>query len=85
MTVEELIIYGKSKVHSDLAKMLLADLLNVNSLELLTYLDKVVDSDIVDEYKKKIDLVEQKIILNDKKEIPIGELIDVRFSGTNTM
>ena len=29
---------------------------------------------------KKIDLVQQKIILNDKKEIPIGELIDVRMN-----
>lgn len=60
MTVEELIIYGKSKIHSDLAKMLLADLLNVNSLELLNYLDKIVDKDIEEEYKEKVNLVQVK-------------------------
>ena len=31
MKVDDLIVYGKSKVHSDLAKMLLADLMDVNS------------------------------------------------------
>ena len=60
MTVEELIVYGKSKIHSDHAKMLLADLLNVNSLELLNYLDNVVSKEIEDEYKKKVDLVKVK-------------------------
>ena len=60
MTVEELIIYGKSKIHSDLAKMLLADLLNINSLELLNNLDKVVDKEIEEEYKEKVELVKVK-------------------------
>ena len=32
MTIDDLIVYGKSKVNSDLAKMILADLLNINSL-----------------------------------------------------
>jgi len=43
MKVDELIVYWKSKIHSQHAKMLLAALLNVNSLELLNYLDVVVD------------------------------------------
>ncbi len=60
MTVEELIIYGKSKIHSDHAKMLLADLLNINSLELLNYLQTQVSKEIEEEYKKKVDLVKVK-------------------------
>ncbi len=60
MTVEELIVYGKSKIHSDYAKMLLADLLNINSLELLNYLDKVVDEEIEKTYKEKVELVKVK-------------------------
>ena len=60
MTVEELIIYGKSKIHSDLAKMLLADLLNINSLQLFEYLDQVVDKEIEKTYKEKVAQVEVK-------------------------
>ena len=60
MTIEELIIYGKGKIHSDYAKMLLADLLQVNPLELLTMLDRKVDEDIVTSYKEKVSQVEEK-------------------------
>lgn len=60
MTVEELIIYGKKKIHSDHAKMILADLLGMNPLELLTELNKVVDEEIVDTYKIKVKQVEVK-------------------------
>lgn len=60
MTIEELIIYGKGKIHSDYAKMLLADLIGVNPLELLTMLDKTVDDDIVNIYKEKVSQVEEK-------------------------
>ena len=60
MKVEELIVYGKSKVHSDLAKMILADLLGINSLELLTCLDRVVEEELVNEYKEKISKLEEK-------------------------
>ena len=35
MTVEELLVYGKSHIHKTQAEMLLAILLNVNSLELV--------------------------------------------------
>lgn len=54
MTVEELIIYGKKYVHSQHAKMLLADVLEINSLELLNYLDKKVDEKRVSLFKNKI-------------------------------
>ncbi len=60
MTIEELIIYGKGKIHSDYAKMLLADLMGVNPLELLTMLDKKVDEDIITTYKDKVSQVEEK-------------------------
>ncbi len=54
MTVDDLIAYGKSKVHSDLAKMLLADLLDMNSLELFMILDKEIEDRIVYEYKRRV-------------------------------
>ena len=60
MRVEDLIVYGKSRVHSDFAKMILADLLNINSLELLTCLDKEVPEDLVNTYKEKISKLEEK-------------------------
>ena len=60
MTIEDLIVYGKKKIHSDYAKMLLADLLNVNSLELLTMLDKEVDDSIIETYKEKVEKVAEK-------------------------
>jgi len=55
MKVEDLIVYGKSKVHSDLAKMLLADLMDVNSLELLTILEREVPEEIINTYKYRVD------------------------------
>ena len=42
MRVEDLLVYGKTHCHSDLAKILLAELLELNPLELLNYLDKIV-------------------------------------------
>lgn len=60
MTVEELIIYGKKYVHSTHAKMLLADLLKVNPLELLNYLDTVVDQEIINNYTKRIEALKEK-------------------------
>lgn len=60
MTIEELIIYGKKYTHSAHAKMLLADLLNKNSLELLVNLQEQVPDEIVQEYKRKIEFLIQK-------------------------
>ena len=54
MTVEELIVYGKKYTSSTHAKMLLATFLEVNPLELLTILDKVVDDNIVNFYKESL-------------------------------
>lgn len=59
MTVEELIIYGKKFVHSTHAKMLLADLLGINPLELLNHLDKKVEEDIVNIYYQKLDSLKE--------------------------
>ncbi len=60
MTVEELIIYGKQYIHSTYAKMLLADLLGVNPLELLNCLDRVVEEEVVEKYKQKVTLVKEQ-------------------------
>ncbi len=59
MTVEELIVYGKSKTSSDHAKMLLSSYLEVNPLELLTILDKEVDSDIEKLYKSSLEALKE--------------------------
>lgn len=53
-TVEDLIVYGKSKSSSTHAKMLLASLLNRNPLELLNILDMEVTPDIIEKYVLKL-------------------------------
>ncbi len=55
MKVEELIVYGKSQVHSDLVKILLAELLNLNPLELLNHLDEEVDQEKINTFKQEIE------------------------------
>ncbi len=76
MTVEELIIYGKQFIHSTHAKMLLADLLGINPLELLNHLDKVVEPDLIEKYKQKVDLV--------KNQKPVQYVIgNVNFYGNS--
>ena len=60
MTVEELLVCGKSYVHKQEAEMLLSILLNVNSLELLLMLDKVVDQETSDKYQKQILMLKKK-------------------------
>ena len=54
MTIEELLVYGKSHCHSDHAKILLAELLNKNPLELLNYLNEEVEEEISNKYKKAV-------------------------------
>ena len=74
MTVDELLVFGKSHIHKTQAEMLLAILLNVNSLELLLMLDKVVDETIVDKYKEQVLMV--------KDNVPIQYVIgNVNFYG----
>ena len=59
MNVEELLVFGKQHVHSDHAKILLAELLNKNPLEILNFLEEKVDIDIVNLYKKEILALEE--------------------------
>lgn len=54
MTVEELLVFGKSHCHSDHAKILLAELLNKNPLELLNCLEEIVPVNKQELYQKEI-------------------------------
>ena len=74
MTIDELLVFGKSHIHKTQAEMLLAILLNVNSLELLLMLERKVDEKKCDEYKEKILLI--------KNNQPIQYVIgNVNFYG----
>ena len=42
MTVENLLFFAKGHIHSDHAKILVAELLNCNPLELLNHLEEEV-------------------------------------------
>lgn len=57
MTVEDLIIYGKKYISSSKAKMLLANILNYDTLELFLHLDQAVTSSDFELYKKHIQCV----------------------------
>ena len=54
MTVDNLLFFAKQHIHSDHAKILLAELLNKNPLELLTCLDEKVDQEIVEKYAQEV-------------------------------
>ncbi len=76
MTIEELLVFGKSHIHKTQAEMLLAILLNVNSLELLLMLDKKIDLEIANKYKEQVLMV--------KNNVPIQYVIgNVNFYGNN--
>ena len=86
MTVEELICFGKKHISKMHAEMLLAALLEVNTLELLLMLDKVISDEISSDYQKKVLLLKEnkpiqyvignvnfygnKFIVNEKVLIP---------------
>ena len=57
-TVEELLVYGKKHIHSDYAKILLAELINKNPLELLNCLDEEVTKETYEIYQKEVKAVE---------------------------
>ena len=59
MTVEELLVFGKGHCHSDHAKIILAEFLEKNPLELLNYLTEEVEEEIVEQYKKAILAMQQ--------------------------
>ena len=76
MKIEELLIEAKKKVHSDYAKMIMADMLNINSLELFNYLNEQKDEEFCDNYFSKIDM-----LANNK---PVQYVIgNVNFYGLN--
>lgn len=53
-TIEDLLVYGKSQCHKDHAKILLAELLHKNPLELLNCLNEIVDNETKELYIKEI-------------------------------
>lgn len=57
MTVEELIIYGKEHCHSDLVKILLAELIDRSPLELLNHLSDKIEEEKVIVFKKEIEAI----------------------------
>lgn len=57
MTVDELLVYGKARIHKDHAKLLLANILNKNPLELLLFLDEQVDEEKATLYKKEVEAI----------------------------
>lgn len=54
MTIEELLVFAKKHCHSDHAKILLAELLQKNPLELLLNLSEMVSEENCELYKKEI-------------------------------
>ncbi len=73
-TIEELLVFGKSHIHKTQAEMLLAILLDVNSLELLLMLDKIVDEETANKYQEQVLMV--------KDNVPIQYVIgNVNFYG----
>lgn len=59
MRIEDLLVFGKSHCHSDHAKILLAELLRKNPLELLTCLEEIVPKEIEEQYKKEVLALEE--------------------------
>ncbi len=57
MTIEQALIYAKKEIHSDHAKILLGDLLNLNPLELLVHLNDEVPVDKMKIYTKEIEAI----------------------------
>ena len=45
MTIDELLVHAQKYIHKDQAKLLLADLLNKNPLELLNFLNSTVEEE----------------------------------------
>ena len=78
MRVEDLLVYGKSHCHSTHAKLLLAELLEKNPLELLLYLDEEVSIEKVNLYKQEVEALE--------KGKPLQYVLGtVNFCGTKFM
>ena len=63
MTVEDLLFFAKGHIHSDHAKILIAELLGCNPLELLNHLEEEVPEEKVELLKKEIKALEENIPL----------------------
>ena len=59
MTVEDLLFFAKGHIHSDHAKILVAELVNCNPLELLNHLDDYVSEEKAKLLKKEIEALEK--------------------------
>ena len=59
MRVEDLLVFGKSHTHSTHAKILLAELLELNPLELLLHLDDMVSEEKCNLYKQEVIALEE--------------------------
>ena len=59
MTVEDLLFFAKGHIHSDHAKILIAELLNCNPLELLNHLNDKVSEENIEILKKEIQALEE--------------------------
>lgn len=59
MTIEELLVFGKSNCHSDHAKILLGELIGLNPLELLNHLNDIVPIEKQELYKKEIEALKE--------------------------
>lgn len=59
MTVEDLLFFAKQHIHSDHAKILIAELLNCNPLELLNHLEKRIPEEKVELLKIEIKALEE--------------------------
>lgn len=76
MTVENLLFFAKQHIHSDLAKLLIAEALGCNPLELLTYLDRVIP-------EEKVNLIKEEITALENNK-PIQYVLgNVNFYGNN--
>lgn len=59
MTVEELVVFGKENIHSIHAKIMLADLLGINQLDLINHLNEEVDKNIEKTYKRRVEMLRE--------------------------
>lgn len=76
MTVENLLFFAKQHIHSSHAKILIAEALGCNPLELLNYLDRIIPEEKVKLIKEEISALE-----NNK---PIQYVLgNVNFYGNN--
>ena len=59
MTIEELLVYAKQYIYKDHAKILLAEIIHKNPLELLLHLDELVSEEDTERFKKQVQALSQ--------------------------